>query len=105
MPKLSYNLLSVSKTSVAGMNIRFSEANCQALDGNKKLIAMATRVGDLYYLNCCPGSQEVHLVVDETKEDILHRRFVHLGTKNLQRLAKEKLVNGFNYDPSRDQFL
>ena len=70
MPKLSYNLLSVSKTSVAGMNIRFGEANCQALDGNKKLIAVATRVGDLYYLNCCPGSQEVHLVVDKTKEDI-----------------------------------
>ena len=55
VPKLSYNLLSVSKTLDAGKKIRFGEANCQVLDRNKKLIAMATRVGDLYYLNCCPG--------------------------------------------------
>ena len=102
VPKLSYNLLSVSKTSDAGKKIRFGEASCQVLDGNKKLIAVATRVGDLYYLNCCPGSQKAHLVVDETKEDIWHRRFGHLGTKNLQRLAKEKLVKGFNYDATQE---
>ena len=102
VPKLMYNLLSVSKTSDAGKKIRFGESNCQVLDGNKKLIAVATRVGDLYYLNCCLGPQEVHLVVDETKEGIWHRRFGHFGTKNLQRLAKEKLVNGFNYDATKE---
>ena len=102
MPKLSYNLLSVSKTSDAGKKIRFGEDSCQLLDGNKKLTAVATRLGDLYYLNCCPGSLKAHLVVNETKEDIWHRRFGHLGTKNLQRLANEKLVNGFNYDATKE---
>ena len=66
-PKLSYNLLSVSKISDAG-KIRFGEGSCQILDENKKLITVATRVGDLYYLNCRPGFQKSHSAVDKRKK-------------------------------------
>ena len=48
VPKLSYNLLSVSRMSDAKTSTRFGEANCEILDENKKLIAVATRLGDLY---------------------------------------------------------
>ena len=51
VPKLSYNLLSVSKTSDAGKTTRFGEASCQIVDEKRKLIAVATRVGDLYYFS------------------------------------------------------
>ena len=105
VPKLSYNLLSVSRTSDAGKIARFGETSCQILDANRKLVAVATRVGDLYYLSCRPGSQNCHTAVDkgaETKEDVWHRRYGHLGTRNLQKLAKHELVNGFDFDMTKE---
>ena len=105
VPKLSYNLLSVSKITDAGKTTRFGEASCQILDENKKLIAIATRVGDLYYLNCHPRFQKSHTAADKrpgTKEDIWHRRFGHLGARNLQKLVKHKLVNGFDYNAAKE---
>ena len=104
VPKLSYNLLSVSKISDAGKTTRFGETSCQILYDNKKLFAVATRVGDLYYLNCRPRFQKSHTVTDkspETKEDVWHRRFGHLGARNLQKLAKHKLVDGFDFDAAK----
>ena len=104
VPKLSYNLLSVSRTSDAGKIARFGETSCQILDANRKLVAVA-RVGDLYYLNCRPGSQKCHTAVDkdaETREDVSHRRYGHLGTRNLQNLAKHELVYGFHFDMTKE---
>ena len=37
-----------------------------------------------------------------TNEDIWHRRFGHLELCNLQKLARESLVNGFDFDISRE---
>ena len=105
VPKLSYNLLSVSRTSDAGKIARFGEISCQILDANRKLVAVATRVGGLYYLSCRPGSQKCHTAVDkgaETREDVWHRRYGHLRTRNLQKLAKHKLVNGFDFDMTKE---
>ena len=105
VPKLSYNLLSVSRTSDAGKTARFGETSCQILDANRKLVAVATRVGDIYYLSCHPGSQKCHTAVDkgtETREDVWHRRYGHLGTRNLQKLAKHELVNGFHFDMTKE---
>ena len=103
VPKLSYKLLSVLKATELGKTTRFGEASCQILDANSKLIAVTTRVGDLYYLNCRTDHQQFNTAESkswETKEDIWHRRFGHLGVRNLQKLAKHKLVDGFNYDSS-----
>lgn len=90
VPKLSGNLLSFWKKSGAGKKIRFGEASCQILDEKKELIVMATKVGDLYHLNCCPGSQSAHLVVHEAKEDIWHQRFGHLGKKKFAEAGLKK---------------
>ena len=105
VPKLSYNLLSVSKMSDAKKFTRFGEANCQVLDENKKLIAVATRLGDLYYLNYRSDSQRTHTAAErfpETKEDVWHRQFGHLGAKNLEKLAKHKLTDGFDFDTAKE---
>ena len=48
VPKLSYNLLSVSKATEAGKTTKFREDGCHILDANQKLIAAATREGSLY---------------------------------------------------------
>ena len=105
VPDLSYNLVSVSKITEAGKMIEFSETGCNILDSNRKLIAVATRVGSLYYLNCRTDHQQANPAENrnqETKEDIWHRRYGHLGVRNLQKLAKEELVDGFDYNVSRE---
>ena len=35
------------------------------------------------------------------KENVWHRQFGHLGVRNLQKLAKDKLADGFDYDLSK----
>ena len=99
MPDLSYNLLSMSKAVEAGKVVEFSETSCQILDANRKPITVATRVRNLYYLNCLTDRQQAHAADNQnqqTKEDMWHRRYGHLGVQNLQRLAKEELVDGFD---------
>ena len=42
VPKPSYNLLSVSKASEAGMTTRFDNSGCEIVNKDKKVIAFAT---------------------------------------------------------------
>ena len=39
---------------------------------------------------------------DRTKESIWHRRYGHLGARNLERIVKEQLVDGFDYEPKKE---
>lgn len=39
--------------------------------------------------------------IDTNKEELWHRRLGHLGEKNLCKLARDKLVDGFDYDVSK----
>lgn len=39
-----------------------------------------------------------------SKEDLWHRRYGHLGVENLQKLAKDNLVDGFDYYTSKISF-
>ena len=102
VPDLSCNLLSVSQVTTSGKVVKFTDADSQILDENEKLVAKASRVGALYYLNCQSSHQQTCAAKAEdqnTKENLWHRRYGHLGTKGLQQLAREKLVDGFDYDP------
>ena len=73
------------------------------------MIATATKCGNLYYLNCAGSNLSVKenhtamkgAITDRTKESIWHRRYGHLGARNLERIAKEQLVDGFNYEPKK----
>ena len=99
VPKLSYSLLSVSKAGESGKTTKFNETGCQILSKSHKLIAAATRIGSLYYLDCLV-KQQVNAA--QCKEVLWHRRYGHLGTQNLQKLAREKLVDKFDFDASKD---
>ena len=60
-------------------------------------------MGDLYYLNCHDGLQQTNMAQNESqkkKEDVWYR-FGHLGVRNLEKLAMDKLVDGFDYDASK----
>ena len=58
---------------------------------NQKLIATAAKIGDLYHLNCHTSSHNINAAEDrnqETKENVWHRHFGHLGACYLQKPAR-----------------
>ena len=107
---LSYNLLSISKAAATGKKFEFEQSFCKVVNDKHGVIATATKYGNLYYLNCAGSIEDNkdHQTAmkcasknDETKECIWHRRYGHLGARNLERIAKEQLVDGFNYNPEK----
>ena len=60
IPKLAYNLLSVSKSSEAGKTFEFSESGCEIFNASGKCIAFATKVGSLYYLRFCRVQRQLN---------------------------------------------
>lgn len=61
VPKVSYNLFSVSKATGARRVTTFDKRDCQVLEANRKLIATGGRVGNLYYLDCQIVSKSMQL--------------------------------------------
>ena len=105
--KLCYNLLRVAKVTSYGKSFKFADTNCSILDGNGRQIATATKSGNLYHLNCSK-TQTANAIVkkctssEETKDNLWHRRFGHLGARKLEKLARGELFSGFDYDASKE---
>ena len=100
VPDLSYNLLSVTAASKRGKVTIFSETRCEIRNSKSKLVATGHKEGSLYYLDhggpthqACPSS-----VCNTSKETTWHRRLGHLGFQGMQTLAKNKMVNGLDFD-------
>jgi hypothetical protein len=96
VPKLSYNLLSVSKASEAGKMTKFNSSGCKIVNRHKKVVAFATRMGNLYYLEFCRKPQQLN--EKKSKERLWHRRYGHLGEQSLKKLASKELVQRFDYN-------
>ena len=78
---------------------------CHLLDEKLNVIATGSKVGNMYYLNCIDEQGTTHaatICCGDTKEKIWHQHFGHLGMKNLQKLATDQLVNGLDYDVTKD---
>ena len=109
-PGLSHNLLSVSKAESNGKSFEFGQSHCNIIDNEFGMIATATKCENLYYLTCTGSNlsvKENHTAMkcastDQTKENIWHRRYGHLGGRNLERIAKEQLVDEFDYEPKKE---
>ena len=107
---LLHNLLSVSKAADNRKTFEFWQSHCNIIDNKLGVIATATKCGNLYYLNCARSNlsvKESHTAMkwastDQKKESIWHRRYGHLGARNLERIAKEQLVHGFDYEPKKE---
>ena len=104
---LSYNPLSVSKAAATGKKFEFQQSFCKVVDDKHGVIAIATKFGNLYYLNCAESiedNKDHHTAMkcasnnDKTKECIWHKRYAHTVARNLERIAKEQLVDGFDYN-------
>ena len=102
VPALAYNLLSVAKITEAGKIVTFGETQGEIVDEEGELVAMALKTGSLYYLCCEPINQQINSVMDKTSENLWHRRYGHLGERNLSKLKKDGLVNGFDYNTTKE---
>ncbi|KAL5494293.1 hypothetical protein EMCRGX_G015594 [Ephydatia muelleri] len=100
VPELSYNLVSVAKVSQKGKIVKFTSNACYILDKKHKMIAKALKVENLYRFKCKPVHEHAGIATN-SKEDIWHKRFGHLGVSSLQRLSHDRLVDGFDYDVSQ----
>ena len=98
IPKLSHNLLSVSRVSETGKTVAFDDSGCEITNADGKCIAYASKTGDLYCLNLCRDQQSLNLATEKNKERLWHRRYGHFCEQSLQKLAKKELVDDFDYD-------
>lgn len=66
------------------------------------MVAKATKIGSLYQLDLKPNHEQASCAEKaDTNEDIWHKRFGHLGIGSLQKLAREELADGFNFDATK----
>ena len=102
VPSLAFNLLSVSKITEAGKSVKFSETEGAIFDNKGEKVAVASKIGNLYYLNCeSLQGQHVNSATHQSMENLWHRRFGHLSQRSLTTLKKDGLVRGFDYDTSQ----
>ena len=96
VPKLCYNLLSVSTTTNNGHAARFVDNKCEIICSGK-LVAVGKKVGNLYHLNC----ENNHVNVCNQKstdksEKLWHRRLCHIGFDNVRKLHNKQMVDGLD---------
>ena len=104
VPDLSFNLLSVPKAAKSGKCTEFLANKCKIYDEYRNLIVVGNEYGDLYYLQC-KYDYHINTVMKpnvKTKENVWHGRYGHLGIDNLRLLAKKNLVDGFDFDVTKD---
>ena len=95
VPSLSYNLLSVAKVTEAGKNVQFSEMQEKIFDDQGELVAK------LETSNTSLQATQINSASHQSKENLWHRRFGHLGERGLSTLKKDGLVRGFEYNTSK----
>ena len=71
------------------------------MNKEKKIVASATRVGNLYYLKYHRKEQNLN-VAEKSNEMLWHRRYWHLGEQNLKSQANDELVKDFDYNASKN---
>ena len=85
----------MSKAAENGKVTKFNEDGCKILNSDNNLIAKANKVGSLYYLDC-EVDEQATVARNESKESLWHRRYGHLGTQSLRKLARDDLVSGLD---------
>ena len=104
IPDLVHNLISVSQCTENNKKVIFYDDCCKIFTSdNNKLIAQGKRFGKLFILDC-ETQNSVHIASDKSKQSLWHRRFCHIGMKNLQKIYEKSLVLGIDckIDYSKD---
>jgi len=101
VPKLAYNLVSVSKAADAGKTVQFDGSMCVFRNNDGEIIAVGTRKGSLYCLNTMGKSNEsVNMAQQRNEKRLWHRRLGHLNEQSMKMLVNKDLVTQLDFDMS-----
>ena len=89
VPKLAYNLISVSKATHSGKFVKFDSKGCEFLNSNNEITAFAIRQGSLFYLQVT--RETVCAAQKGNRERLWHRRYGHLNEQSLKQLVRKEL--------------
>jgi hypothetical protein len=98
VPGLSANLWSVSAATARGCEIVFKSNEAQVWRDERVCLSALSSDGKVYVLQ---GRSGCAMVAKAASAELWHRRLGHLGYGNMERLAKEGMVQGF--DVSADE--
>ena len=82
-----------------GKIVKFGSGICQVSD-DRNLFGVDIKFREIFYLNyrkAIPSSYATDVQEQQSVEDTQHHRYKHLGSRNLEKLAKDELIDGFNY--------
>jgi len=86
----------VSKVTKFGKMVKFVEGCCKIVTkGTLKLVAIASRVRNLYYLDCQPARQNVNAAKSNSNaKEQVRQCYGHSRVKGRQKLARDKSIDG-----------
>ena len=96
VPKLAYNLVSVSRATQSGKTVKFDSTGCTFVNSENEVTAFATKQGSLFYLEVCRNSA----CAAKGEDRLWHRRYGHLSEESLKKLVRGEMVNRLDYDVS-----
>ena len=82
--------------------MKFIASECTILNGNQRIVAIASLIGSLYHLNVTDEREVAHAAVKDSNEILWHRHYGHVGFRGLEILAANQMVDGFDYQKSSE---
>lgn len=96
VPDLKVNLISVSKLTVLGFDVKFDNQKCTVSKPDGKLLAIGAKEKQLYKLQWSQPNSDIALktTLDRTPSHIWHQRLAHLNRKSMLEL--NDMVTGYS---------
>lgn len=106
VPDLRANLMSVSKITDRGYDVTFNKEHAKICDMSGKIILIAHRVGDLFYVRECSEDACVALAPKPNKISLetLHRQCGHANIKDISDALTKNIVTGVLLKESSGKF-
>ncbi len=91
VPKLAFNLVSVSRATESGKTVYFDDC-CEFRNEADEVIARRVREGSLFYLKLSNETDDVaNMVQVGSKKNLWHRRFWAFKRKRIERTNQERI--------------
>jgi hypothetical protein len=102
VPNAPNCLLSLSRLDDSGGYVHFKHGKCALYDKKNVIIGTGSKIGGLFLLNARAqllGQERTNYAASQKLSwDQWHRRFGHISITSLERLDREKMVNGMSID-------
>ena len=92
VPNLKYNLFSVSKAAARGNKVEFTRSECRIVDTfSREVIVSASKVGNLYHLDCSDRDQNQRQPVKATPRKDMEKALLSVRENNFKEEMMRRL--------------